>query len=60
MHHLFQERSLPDHHPYSLMKKLHEHDTTGDMQCNRFYDGLQTTDTLKCPLVEVIVVGTAV
>eukprot|EP00975_Prorocentrum_lima_P061781 12881878-Prorocentrum_lima.AAC.1 len=48
----FEERSLADDHPDSLIKKLHEHDTSGDMQRNGFYHGLQTTDTLKCPLDE--------
>eukprot|EP00975_Prorocentrum_lima_P054100 11345623-Prorocentrum_lima.AAC.1 len=41
------------------MQKMHEHDTTGDMQWNRFYHGLQTTETSKCPLDEAIVIDTA-
>eukprot|EP00975_Prorocentrum_lima_P042332 8895861-Prorocentrum_lima.AAC.1 len=38
------------------MKKLHEHDTTGDVQWNRFYHGLQTEENNKCPMNEVIVI----
>eukprot|EP00975_Prorocentrum_lima_P008421 1798613-Prorocentrum_lima.AAC.1 len=52
----FQERSFPDQHPDSLMKKMHEHDTTGDMQGSRLYHGLQTNETAKCPMDEVIVI----
>eukprot|EP00975_Prorocentrum_lima_P037715 7934676-Prorocentrum_lima.AAC.1 len=47
-----EERSFPNEHPENLMKKLHAHDTTGDIQRNRFYHGLQTTGTSKCPLDE--------
>eukprot|EP00975_Prorocentrum_lima_P024463 5142516-Prorocentrum_lima.AAC.1 len=53
----FEEGSFPDEHPGSLMKKMHTHDTTGDVQWNRFYHGLQTAETTKCPLDEVIVIG---
>eukprot|EP00975_Prorocentrum_lima_P015017 3185053-Prorocentrum_lima.AAC.1 len=38
---------------------MHEHDTTGDMQWNRFYHGLQTAETTKCPLDEVMVIDHA-
>eukprot|EP00975_Prorocentrum_lima_P005556 1207088-Prorocentrum_lima.AAC.1 len=54
-----KKRSFPDEHPDSLMKKLHEYDTAGDMQCSRCYHGLQTTETSKCPFDEVIVIDTA-
>eukprot|EP00975_Prorocentrum_lima_P032320 6787467-Prorocentrum_lima.AAC.1 len=52
----FEERSFPDEHPDSLMKKLHEHDTTGDVRWNRFYQGLQTEENNKCPMDEVMVI----
>eukprot|EP00975_Prorocentrum_lima_P026102 5486225-Prorocentrum_lima.AAC.1 len=48
----FEERSFPEEHSDSLMKKMHEHDTAGDMQWNRFYHGLQTSETSKCPMDE--------
>eukprot|EP00975_Prorocentrum_lima_P020866 4390014-Prorocentrum_lima.AAC.1 len=48
--------SFPAEHPDSLMKKMHEPDTTGDVQWNRFHHGLQTTETSKCTLDEVIVI----
>eukprot|EP00975_Prorocentrum_lima_P030672 6435274-Prorocentrum_lima.AAC.1 len=38
------------------MKKLHEHDTAGDVQRNRFHHGLQTEEESKCPMDEVIVI----
>eukprot|EP00975_Prorocentrum_lima_P014161 3007792-Prorocentrum_lima.AAC.1 len=38
------------------MKKLHDHDTAGDVQWNRFYHGLQTEEKDKCPIYEVIVI----
>eukprot|EP00975_Prorocentrum_lima_P027606 5802206-Prorocentrum_lima.AAC.1 len=44
-----EERSFPDEHPDSLMKKLYEHDTAGDVQRNRFYHGLRTEENNKCP-----------
>eukprot|EP00975_Prorocentrum_lima_P016542 3509167-Prorocentrum_lima.AAC.1 len=47
-----EERSFPDEHPDSEMKKMHEHDTTGDIQWSRFYHGLQTNETTKCPMDE--------
>eukprot|EP00975_Prorocentrum_lima_P054503 11428347-Prorocentrum_lima.AAC.1 len=47
-----EEMPFPDEHPDSLMKKMHEHDTTGDMKWNRFYHGLHTHETAKCPLDE--------
>eukprot|EP00975_Prorocentrum_lima_P047084 9844519-Prorocentrum_lima.AAC.1 len=49
-------RPFPDEHPDSLMKKMHEHDTLGDMQWSRFYHGLQTEETTKCPMDEVVVI----
>eukprot|EP00975_Prorocentrum_lima_P010036 2137740-Prorocentrum_lima.AAC.1 len=52
----FEERSFPDEHPDSLLKNMHEHDTTGDMQWNRLYHGLQTTETTQCPSDEVMVI----
>eukprot|EP00975_Prorocentrum_lima_P021971 4625700-Prorocentrum_lima.AAC.1 len=33
----FEERSFPHDHPDSLTRKLHGHDTTGDIQWNRKY-----------------------
>eukprot|EP00975_Prorocentrum_lima_P034770 7306283-Prorocentrum_lima.AAC.1 len=51
-----EERSFPGGHPGCLMKKMHKLDTTGDMKWNRFYHGLQTTETTMCPLDEVIVI----
>eukprot|EP00975_Prorocentrum_lima_P014122 3000215-Prorocentrum_lima.AAC.1 len=48
----FEERSFPDEYPDSLMKKLHEHHTTGDVQWDRFYHGLQTEEENKCPMDE--------
>eukprot|EP00975_Prorocentrum_lima_P050930 10670005-Prorocentrum_lima.AAC.1 len=43
-------------HTDSLMKKLHEHDTQGDEEWNRFYLGLQTEEENKCPLEEVVAI----
>eukprot|EP00975_Prorocentrum_lima_P033092 6943931-Prorocentrum_lima.AAC.1 len=48
----FEERPLPDEHPDSLINKLHEHNTLGDLQWNRLYHGLQTEETNKCPMYE--------
>eukprot|EP00975_Prorocentrum_lima_P052485 11001700-Prorocentrum_lima.AAC.1 len=47
-----EERTLPNEHPDSLMKKIHGHDTGGDVPWNRFYHGLQTEENNKCPLDE--------
>eukprot|EP00975_Prorocentrum_lima_P004961 1079237-Prorocentrum_lima.AAC.1 len=38
------------------MKKLHEHDTTGDEEWNRFDHGLLTEEENKCPMYEPIVI----
>eukprot|EP00975_Prorocentrum_lima_P012308 2608314-Prorocentrum_lima.AAC.1 len=54
-----KKRSFPDEHHDSIMKKLHEHDTPGDVQWNRFYHALQTEDNNKCPMDEVIVIDHA-
>eukprot|EP00975_Prorocentrum_lima_P019531 4112363-Prorocentrum_lima.AAC.1 len=35
---------------------MHEHDTGGDVQWNRFYHELQTEENTKCPMDEVIVI----
>eukprot|EP00975_Prorocentrum_lima_P059227 12418090-Prorocentrum_lima.AAC.1 len=48
----FEERSFPDGYPDSLMKKLHEHETTGDGEWNRFYHGLQSEEQNECPMAE--------
>eukprot|EP00975_Prorocentrum_lima_P058827 12336282-Prorocentrum_lima.AAC.1 len=48
----FEERPFPYEHPEPLMRKMHEHDTTGDLQWNLFHHGLQTAETAKCPLGE--------
>eukprot|EP00975_Prorocentrum_lima_P007297 1566080-Prorocentrum_lima.AAC.1 len=48
----FEDRALLGEYPDSLMKRMHEHDTGGDVQWNRFYDGLQTEENNKCPLDE--------
>eukprot|EP00975_Prorocentrum_lima_P023052 4851562-Prorocentrum_lima.AAC.1 len=52
----FEEMPFPDGHPDSRMKKLHEHDTTGDVQWNRFYYELQTEEENKCPMYDVTVI----
>eukprot|EP00975_Prorocentrum_lima_P044328 9292784-Prorocentrum_lima.AAC.1 len=49
----FEERSTPSEHPDSLMKKLHEHDTQGDEEWNRFYLGLQIEEENQCPMDEI-------
>eukprot|EP00975_Prorocentrum_lima_P037989 7991563-Prorocentrum_lima.AAC.1 len=46
----FEERSFPDEHPDSHMKKLHEHDTAGDEDWNRFHYRLMTEEENKCPM----------
>eukprot|EP00975_Prorocentrum_lima_P056679 11889226-Prorocentrum_lima.AAC.1 len=48
----FEERPFPDERPDSLRMEMHEHDTTGGMEWNRFHHGLQTTETTRCPLEE--------
>eukprot|EP00975_Prorocentrum_lima_P004108 892173-Prorocentrum_lima.AAC.1 len=50
------EGRMPDECPDSLMKKMHEHDTVGDVQWNKFHHGLQTEENNKRPMDEVIVV----
>eukprot|EP00975_Prorocentrum_lima_P038354 8062610-Prorocentrum_lima.AAC.1 len=39
------------------MKKLHDHDTAGDEDWNRFHQGLLTEEEEnKCPMEEIIVI----
>eukprot|EP00975_Prorocentrum_lima_P040487 8500555-Prorocentrum_lima.AAC.1 len=40
----------------SLREKLHEHDTAGDEDWNRFYRGLLTEEENKCPMDELIAI----
>eukprot|EP00975_Prorocentrum_lima_P048240 10089471-Prorocentrum_lima.AAC.1 len=55
----FEERSVPSEHPDSLMTKLHEHDTQGDEDWERFYLGVQTEEEIECPLEKPIIIDHA-